>query len=52
MKCISAECKKEAVGGKIYCEDCWNKIKERAKQDVDQNEDQNVPKENTGDFPW
>lgn len=52
MKCISAECKKEATNGKIYCSDCWSKIKQRAKRDDEKNEDQNVPEENIGDFPW
>lgn len=50
MKCASAECSNEVKKGLIYCSKCWKKICETS--EGEENEDQNVSEENTGQWPW
>lgn len=52
MKCVSVKCSNEAKKGFIYCSECWKKICERSEELDEKNEDQNVPEENTGQWPW
>jgi len=49
MKCATHDCKNEAVKG-CYCLRCWEEV--QAIDYEEGNEDQNVPDENTGNFPY